>query len=217
MKFFVDSANVDDIKTAKSLGLADGVTTNPTIIMKSGRAQKDVIAEIAGLIEGPVLAEPVCDTTADIVKEGREYAKWASNVVVKIPLTRAGLEAVHVLNAEGIHTALTLIFTPSQALLAAKAGADIICPFVGRLDDISNPGMDLIRDIMALYANYPDIGTEVIVASVRNTNHVLESAFAGADGVTLPFKVVEQMMQHPLTDIGIEKFLADWKKAEQGR
>lgn len=215
MKFFVDSANVEDIQTAKSLGLADGVTTNPTIIMKSGRAHRDVITEITGLIKGPVLAEPVCDSAADIVKEGREYAKWASNVVVKIPLTRAGLEAVHTLNAEGIRTALTLIFTPSQALLAAKAGASIICPFVGRLDDISTPGMDLIRDIMAIYSNYPDISTEVIVASVRTTTHVMESAFAGADGVTLPFKIIEQMVQHPLTDIGIEKFLADWKKAKK--
>ena len=214
MKFFVDSANIEDIIKARALGLADGVTTNPTLIMKSGRVLREVISEIAQNIDGPVLAEPVCDTAKKIIEEGRKYAAWASNVVVKIPLTSAGLEATHVLKQEGIKTALTLIFSPSQALLAAKAGACIICPFVGRLDDISTPGMDLIRDIMEMYANYPEIDTEVIVASVRNVNHVMESAFAGADGVTLPLKVVEQMARHPLTDIGIQKFLEDWEKAQ---
>lgn len=211
MQFFVDSAEIDDIKQAQKFGLADGVTTNPTLIRKSGRDFREAITEICDLVSGPVLAEPVSETVEEILKEGREIAGWASNVVVKIPLTRAGLEAVHRFSQEGIRTALTLIFNPAQALLAAKAGASMICPFVGRLDDIASPGMELIREIVDLYTNYPDIETEVIVASVRHSNHVVDAAAYGADGVTLPFKVIEQMMQHPLTDIGIQKFLADWK------
>lgn len=213
MKFFVDSADVNDIKTAKALGLADGVTTNPTLIRRSGRDFKEAIQEIAGIVDGPVLAEPVEDTAEGILKEGRILAGWADNVYVKIPLTRAGLEAVHELKQEGVRSALTLIFSPAQALLAAKAGASIICPFVGRLDDIAQPGMDLIAQIAQMYAQYPEIETEIIVASVRNSNHVVEAAEYGADGVTLPFKVIEQMMQHPLTEIGIDKFLRDWNKA----
>ncbi|NQT26224.1 fructose-6-phosphate aldolase [candidate division KSB1 bacterium] len=212
MKFFVDSADVNDIKAAKALGLADGVTTNPTLIRRSGRDFKEAIQEIAELVSGPVLAEPVGETTEGILKEGRILAGWAPNVYVKIPLTKAGLEAVHVLRQEGIKSALTLIFSPAQALLAAKAGASIICPFVGRLDDIAQPGMDLISDIAHIYSQYPDIETEVIVASVRTSNHVVEAAEYGADGVTLPFKVITQMMKHPLTDSGIEQFLADWNK-----
>ena len=213
MKFFVDSAEVNDIKVAKALGLADGVTTNPTLIRKSGRDFEEAIKEICDLVSGPVLAEPVEETAEGILKEGRILAGWASNVYVKIPLTKAGLETVHTLKKEGIKSALTLIFSPAQALLAAKAGASIICPFVGRLDDIAQPGMDLIGDIAHIYSQYPEIETEIIVASVRNSNHVVEAAEYGADGVTLPFKVIEQMMQHPLTDIGIEKFLKDWNKS----
>ncbi|HEU19229.1 MAG TPA: fructose-6-phosphate aldolase [Deltaproteobacteria bacterium] len=214
MKFFVDSAVVDDIKQAKALGLADGVTTNPTLIRKSGRDFREAITEISGLVQGPVLAEPVSETVEGILKEGRELAGWAPNVYVKIPLTRAGLEAVQIFRKEGIRSALTLIFNAAQALLAAKAGASIICPFVGRLDDIASPGMALIREIVDLYSNYPDIETEVIVASVRNANHVVEAAACGADGVTIPSKVIEQMMKHPLTDSGIRQFLADWNKVQ---
>lgn len=212
MKFFVDSADIEEIGAAKRLGLADGVTTNPTIIMKSGRGFEAVIKEIAALVDGPVAAEPVCSAAGDIIREGREIASWAEHVSVKIPLTREGLEAVKVLSGEGISTTMTLIFSPAQALLAAKAGASYICPFVGRLDDISHSGMDLIADIVALFRQYPAIDTEVIVASVRGPAHVIESAMVGADGVTVPFKVVEQLMRHPLTDIGIEKFLSDWEK-----
>ncbi|MBN2415807.1 fructose-6-phosphate aldolase [bacterium] len=212
MKFFVDSAETEEIQAAKRLGLADGVTTNPTIILKSGRGFETVIREIAALIDGPVAAEPVCSSADEIIREGRLIASWAENVSVKIPLTRDGLEAVRVLSGEGISTTMTLIFSPAQALLAAKAGASFICPFVGRLDDVSHSGMDLIAEIVALFSNYPGIDTEVIVASVRGPAHVIESAMAGADGVTVPYTVLEQLMRHPLTDAGIEKFLSDWNK-----
>lgn len=213
MKFFVDSAEIEDIKKAKALGLADGVTTNPTLIRKSGRDFEEAISEIAALIDGPVLAEPVSESVNEIVKEGRQLASWASNVVVKIPMTKQGLEATVLLGKENIRTALTLVFSPAQALLAAKAGAKYICPFVGRLDDIATPGMDLIAEIMQIYDNYPELETEVIVASVRTPAHVVDSAAIGADGVTAPFKVIEQMVKHPLTDKGIQQFLADWNKA----
>jgi len=212
MKFFVDTADVEEVKAAKALGLADGVTTNPTLIQKSGRDFRETIVEIAGLIEGPVNAEVVSVDAEGIVKEGKGLASWAPNVVVKIPMTKEGLKAVKVLESDGIQTTVTLIFSPTQALLAAKAGASYICPFVGRLDDVSTPGMDLVGDIVDIYSNYPDFETEVIVASVRTPNHILESALMGADGVTVPFKVIEQLVRHPLTDIGIEKFLADWEK-----
>jgi len=212
MKFFVDTADVEEVKAAKALGLADGVTTNPTLIQKSGRDFKETIVEIAGLIEGPVNAEVISVDAESIVKEGKGLASWAPNVVVKIPMTKEGLKAVKVLESDGIQTTVTLIFSPTQALLAAKAGASYICPFVGRLDDVSTPGMDLVGDIVDMYSNYPDFETEVIVASVRTPNHILESALMGADGVTVPFKVIEQLVRHPLTDIGVEKFLADWEK-----
>ncbi|MBN2104671.1 fructose-6-phosphate aldolase [bacterium] len=215
MKFFVDSAVIEDIKKAKALGLADGVTTNPTLIRRSGQDFQDAITEIANLVKGPVLAEPVSETVKDIVKEGKILASWAPNVVVKIPLTHAGLEATHILKHENIETALTLVFSSAQALLAAKAGAKYICPFVGRLDDIDTPGMELIADIMQIYDNYPELDTEVIVASVRTPGHITESAALGADGVTAPLKVIEQMVRHPLTDIGIEKFLKDWNASGQ--
>jgi len=215
MKFFVDTAVLEEVKAAKELGLADGVTTNPTIIMNSGRGFKEVIQEIAAFIDGPVAAEPVSTDKGGIIKEGREIASWADNVTVKIPLTRAGLEAVHQLSGEGISTTMTLVFSASQALLAAKAGADIICPFVGRLDDVSTPGMDLIADIMSVFSSYPDIKTEVIAASIRTPLHVLDAARLGAHGVTVPFSVLDKLMQHPLTDIGIKKFLADWDKVKK--
>jgi len=212
MKIFVDTADPEEVKAAKSLGLADGVTTNPTLIKKSGRDFKQTIIEIAEMIDGPVAAEVVSTETEAIVREGRELASWAPNVTVKIPITREGLEAVKIFSSEGISTTVTLVFSPTQALLAAKAGASFICPFVGRLDDISTSGMDLIAELLNIYANYPDFETEVIVASVRTPNHVLESALMGADGVTIPFKIIEQLMKHPLTEIGIKRFLEDWEK-----
>ena len=212
MKVFVDTAIIEEIQAAKALGLADGVTTNPTLILKAGQDFRKTIITIAGLIEGPVLAEAVSEDRDGIVKEGLEMAKWAPNVVVKIPITRQGLEATRILDEEGVQTALTLVFSPTQALLAAKAGASMICPFIGRLDDIAQDGMDLIRTIVEMYSNYPEIKTEVVVASIRTPNHVVESALVGADAVTVPLKIIEQLIQHPLTDIGVRKFLEDWKK-----
>ncbi len=212
MKFFVDTADIEEIKAAKALGLADGVTTNPTLIQKSGRDFRETIIEIAELIDGPVNAEVVSTDLQGIVREGKELATWASNIVIKIPITKEGLEAVKILESEGIHTTVTLIFSPTQALLAAKAGASYICPFVGRLDDISVNGMGVVEEIADIYYNYPDIKTEIIVASIRTPNHVLESALIGVDGVTVPFKVIEKLIHHPLTDIGIKRFLDDWKK-----
>jgi len=214
MQIFIDSADINDIKEAKELGLADGVTTNPTLIMKSGRELKEAIEDIVKIVDGPVLAEVVSQDTEGIVKEGREFASWAENVVVKIPVTEEGLKAVKILRDEKIKTAVTLIFSVSQAILAAKAGADFICPFVGRLDDISHNGMDLINEIVSVYSNYPDIRTEVIVASVRTPDHVIQSGLIGAFGVTVPIKIVRQMAKHPLTDTGIERFLQDWEKVK---
>ena len=214
MKFFVDTADVTEVKNAKNLGLADGVTTNPTLIHKSGLDFKKTIIEISNLINGPVNAETVSVDTKGIVKEGKTMAAWAPNVTIKIPISLEGLRAVKILESEGIHTTVTLIFSASQALLAAKAGASYICPFIGRLDDISTPGMDLVGEIVDIYAQYPVLTTEIIVASVRTPNHVVESALSGAHGVTVPFKVIDQMIKHPLTDIGIEKFLADWKNVK---
>lgn len=212
MKFFVDTADVNEVIKAKAFGLADGVTTNPTLIQKSGQDFRKTIVEIANCIEGPVFTEVISEDTQGIVKEGKEFATWAPNVVVKIPITHSGLQAVKILESENIHTALTLIFSPTQALLAAKAGASYICPFVGRLDDISSPGMDLIGQIVTIYSNYPEIETEIIVASIRTTIHVLESALMGAHGVTIPVKLIEQLARHPLTDSGISRFIEDWKK-----
>lgn len=213
MKIFVDTADIEEVKAALKLGLADGVTTNPTLIQKSGQDFKTTIVNIAKLIRGPVNAEVVSTDTQGIIDEGKEMASWADNVAVKIPITREGLEAVKVLEGEGIQTTVTLIFSAPQALLAAKAGATYICPFVGRLDDIATSGMVLVEEIVGIFDNYPELKTEVIVASVRNPHHVMMSAQVGAHGVTIPFKVIEQLMKHPLTDIGIEKFLDDWKKS----
>jgi len=211
MQVFVDTAEIEEVKKAKLIGLADGVTTNPTLIHKSGRDFKKSIIEIANLIEGPVFAETVSEDADGIVKEGRDMSKWAQNVVVKIPINRAGLEATRILETEGIRTALTLVFSAGQALLAAKAGASFICPFVGRLDDIGLQGLELVREIMDMYRNY-DMETEVIVASLRTSNHIIESALIGADGVTVPYKLIESLARHPLTDSGIKTFLDDWKK-----
>jgi len=217
MKVFIDSAEINDIKEAKELGLADGVTTNPTLIMKSGRELKEAIEDIVSIVSGPVLAEVVSQDCEGIVNEGKEFHTWGDNVVVKIPVTDQGLKAVKILSDMGIRTGVTLIFSAVQALLAAKAGADFICPFVGRLDDISVDGMGLIGEIADMYAAYPEISTKIVVASIRSPNHVLESGLMGAYGVTVPMKVIRQMEKHPLTDIGIERFLDDWKKVEAGK
>lgn len=210
MKFFIDTANIDEIKKANSLGVIDGVTTNPTLLAKEKREPMGLLKEICNIVNGPVSAEAVSTRAEDIIKEARELSKIAPNIVVKIPMTEDGLRAVKQLSSEGIKTNVTLIFSPSQALLAAKAGATYVSPFVGRLDDISHRGMDLVADIMAIYENYL-FETEVIVASIRNPLHVVEAAKIGAHIATIPYGVITQLLKHPLTDIGIERFLKDWE------
>lgn len=212
MKFFVDTAKVEDIKKANDMGIICGVTTNPSLIAKEGRKFEEVIAEIASIVDGPISGE-VKATTVDaegMIKEGREIAAIYPNMVVKIPMTVEGLKAVKVLNAEGIKTNVTLVFSANQALLAARAGATYVSPFLGRLDDISQPGIDLIRTIAEIFAVH-GIETEIIAASVRNPIHVTDCALAGADIATVPYNVLEQMTKHPLTDQGIAKFQADYK------
>lgn len=211
MKIFIDTANTKEIKEAASLGLIDGVTTNPTLIAKENRPYNELLKEICALVTGPVSAEVISLDAEGMVKEARVLAQLAKNIVVKIPLTKEGLKAVRVLSKEGIKTNVTLCFSATQALLVAKAGADYLSPFIGRLDDISQVGMDLIRNIKAIYNNY-GFKTQIIVASVRNPVHVLEAALLGADIATIPFGVIEQLIKHPLTDIGIQKFLEDYKK-----
>ena len=211
MKFFIDTANIEEITKANELGLLDGVTTNPSLVSREGRDFEELIKEICSIVDGPVNAEVVSTEAEGMVEEARHLAKLADNIVVKIPLIKEGLKAVKILSGEGISTNVTLCFSPIQALMAAKAGASYISPFIGRLDDISQKGMDLIEQIVAIYENY-GYETEVLVASIRNPVHVLEAALIGADIATIPFKVMEQLINHPLTDIGLEKFLADWKK-----
>ena len=217
MKFFIDTANLDEIKEAYDLGILDGVTTNPSLIAKEGIAGRDAFKEhikkICQIVQGPVSAEGVRSDPGGMLLEARELAAIDRNVVVKIPMTTAGLKTVKTLSQEGTHTNVTLVFSPLQALLAAKAGATFISPFVGRLDDISQDGMNLVRDILDIFSNYL-FETEIIVASIRNPIHVLTAARLGADIATVPFKVIEQLARHPLTDAGIEKFLQDWKKVE---
>ena len=212
MKFFIDTANVDDIRKANDMGVICGVTTNPSLIAKEGRDFNEVIKEITSIVDGPISGE-VKATTVDaegMIKEGREIAAIHPNMVVKIPMTVEGLKAVKVLSAEGIKTNVTLIFTANQALLAAEAGATYVYPFLGRPDDISQPGIGLIEDIVAIFDNY-GYDTEIIAASIRNPIHVTDCALAGADIATVPYKVIEQMTKHPLTDAGIEKFQADYR------
>ena len=211
MKFFIDTANIEEIKKANELGMVDGVTTNPSLVAKEGREFKGLLKEICALVDGPVSAEVVSVDTEGMVREARELAGMADNIVVKIPLIEEGLKAVKILAQEGIKTNVTLCFSPVQALMAAKAGAAYVSPFVGRLDDISHRGMELAEQIITIYENY-GFETEVIVASVRNPIHVLDAALMGADIATIPFKVIRQLIKHPLTAIGLEKFLADWKK-----
>ena len=211
MKFFIDTANVEDIKKANDMGVICGVTTNPSLIAKEGRVFEEVIAEIASIVDGPISGEVRATTTdaESMIREGREIAKIHKNMVVKIPMTVEGLKAVKVLSSEGIKTNVTLIFTANQALLAARAGASYVSPFLGRLDDISTKGIDLVAEIAEMF-DVAGIETEIIAASVRNPLHVTECALAGADIATVPYKVIEQMTHHPLTDAGIEKFKQDY-------
>jgi transaldolase len=211
MKFFIDTAEVKEIREAAAMGLVDGVTTNPSLVAKSGRKFRDVLLEICDLVKGPVSAEVVGITHDDIMKEARELAALRPNIVVKIPLIPEGLKAVRTCAREGIKVNVTLCFSATQALLAAKAGATYISPFVGRLDDVSTNGMQLIRDIVEIYDNY-DFSTEVLVASVRHPMHVQEAALIGAHVATCPLSVLLQLAKHPLTDAGLAKFLADWEK-----
>ncbi len=213
MRFFIDTANVEDIKKANDMGVICGVTTNPSLIAKEGRDFKEVIAEIASIVDGPISGEVKATTTdaEGMIAEGREIAKIHPNMVVKIPMTVEGLKACKALTTEGIKTNVTLVFTANQALLAARAGATYVSPFLGRLDDISVRGTELIEEIAEMFAAAGDIDTQIICASVRNPMHVTECALAGADIATVPYKVIEQMTHHPLTDAGIAKFQADYK------
>ena len=214
MKFFIDTANIDEIKEAASIGVLDGVTTNPTLISREEGHPTDILRKICEIVDGPISAEVISLDWEGMVKEGTEIAKRHQNIVVKIPMTKEGLKAVKALNSDGIRTNVTLVFTAIQALLAARAGASFISPFVGRLDDITTPGMEVISQIVQIFRNY-SIQTEIIVASVRNPLHVLDAALMGADIATIPFKVIEQLTKHPLTDKGIENFLKDWEKVKK--
>jgi transaldolase len=213
MKFFIDTANLDEIREANELGLIDGVTTNPSLVAKEGNVDfKEHIAKICAMVKGDVSAEVTALDTEGMLREGREYAKIAPNVVVKCPITLDGLKATRTLTGEGIGVNVTLCFSAAQALLAAKAGAKYISPFIGRLDDIATDGMQVIRDIVQIYDNY-GYATEVLAASIRHPMHIVNCALAGADVATIPFKVIQQLVKHPLTDKGLEGFLADWKKS----
>ncbi|MDP3791648.1 MAG: fructose-6-phosphate aldolase [Candidatus Omnitrophota bacterium] len=210
MKLFIDTANINEIKEANSLGIIDGVTTNPTLIAREGKDFISVVKEICSIVDGPISAEVISLKSDEMIKEARTLAKIHKNIVIKIPLIPEGLKATKILSKEGIKTNLTLCFSPTQALLAAKAGATYVSPFIGRLDDISIVGMDLIRDIKTIFGNY-GFKTEIIVASVRNPVHVLDAAKIGADIATVPYATLMALVKHPLTDIGIQKFLKDWE------
>ena len=214
MKFFIDTANIDEIKEAASLGILDGVTTNPSLVAKEGKNFRELLDEIIKIVDGPISAEVISTDYDGMLKEAHELAAIHKNIVVKIPLIKEGLKAVKTLSGEGINTNVTLCFSTSQALLAAKAGATYISPFVGRLDDISTSGMDLISQIVQIYSNY-NYQTEVQVASIRHPLHLVEAALMGADVCTIPFAVINKLFNHPLTDIGIDKFLSDWKKLDK--
>jgi len=213
MKFFIDTANIEQIREAASIGVLNGVTTNPTLISKESGKPEDILKEICEIVDGPISAEVVALDWEGMVREGRELVKIHKNIVVKIPITKDGLKAVKALAGENIRTNVTLIFTPLQALLAARAGASFVSPFVGRLDDISSDGMEMVAQIAQIFTNY-DISTEIIVASIRHPLHVQDAALMGADIATIPFKVIEQLVKHPLTDKGIDQFLKDWEKVK---
>jgi transaldolase len=213
MKFFIDTANLDEIRECNELGLIDGVTTNPSLVAKEGDVDfKEHLKKICDMVKGDISAEVTALDTDGMLKEGRDYAKVADNVVIKVPLTLDGLKACRTFRAEGTKVNVTLCFSAAQALLAAKAGANYISPFIGRLDDIAQDGMQLIRDIVQIYANY-GFATEVLAASIRHPVHIVDCALAGADVATIPFKVIQQLVKHPLTDKGLEGFLSDWKKS----
>jgi len=211
MKFFIDTANIEEITKANKLGVLDGVTTNPTLVAKEGRKFEELIKEICRIVDGPVSAEVVSIEAEGMVTEARHLAKLADNIVVKIPMITEGIKATKILSKENIATNVTLVFSPVQALIAAKAGASFVSPFIGRLDDITSVGMGIVEDIVTIYDNY-GFETEVIVASIRNPVHVLDAALIGAHIATIPFKVLIQLTEHPLTKIGLDRFLADWKK-----
>ena len=211
MKFFLDTGNIDEIREGILLGMVDGVTTNPTLVAKENKDFDSVVGEILRIVDGPVSLEVVSLEAQGMIQEGKKLAERGDNVVVKIPMIAEGLKATRALADEGIAVNQTLVFSPAQALLAAKAGASYVSPFVGRLDDVSHFGMDLVKQIMTIFDNY-DLGCEVIVASIRNPLHVVDAALLGAHIATMPFKVLQQLIRHPLTDIGVEKFLADWEK-----
>lgn len=213
MKLFIDTANIDEIKEVHSWGVLAGVTTNPTLIAQEGRDFRQVIEEITSIVPGPVSAEVVATDAEGMIREGEEYAAWADNVVIKVPMTAEGLKATSALAKKGIKTNVTLVFSPNQALLAARAGASFVSPFLGRLDDISFDGMQLISDVVDIFLAH-DIDTEIIAASIRHPMHMVEAAKLGAHIATAPYKVFQQMLKHPLTDAGIERFLADWEKAQ---
>lgn len=218
MKFFIDTANRDEIREAASLGILDGVTTNPSLlareVQRTGGEPREILADICGMVDGPVSAEVVSVDAEGIVKDALGLVEIHKNICIKVPMIREGIKAVKVLREKGITTNMTLVFSSNQALLAAKAGSSFVSPFIGRLDDIGVVGMDLVREIVTVYDNY-EIPTEVIVASIRHPLHVIDAALAGADAATIPFAVIEMMVKHPLTDIGVERFLADWEKVKK--
>jgi transaldolase len=211
MKFFLDTANIDEIRNAAEYGLIDGVTTNPSLVSKEGRDFKEILLEISKIVDGPISAEVVSTDASGILREAYELAKIHKNIVVKVPMIKEGMKALKQLSKEGIKTNTTLVFSANQALVAAKLGATYVSPFVGRFDDISEVGMDLIGDLAQIFANY-QFPTQILVASIRNPLHVREAALVGAHVATMPFKVLEQLLKHPLTDIGLERFLKDWEK-----
>ena len=214
MKFFIDTGNPDEIRAASEMGVLDGVTTNPSLLSKEDKPFRELLKEICSIVDGPVSAEITATDTDGIIKEARDLAGIADNIVIKIPIIRSGVAAIKKLTSEGIGVNATLCFSPTQAIIAAKAGARFISPFVGRLDDISTSGMQLIQDIITIYDNY-GFETEVLVASVRHPLHVVEAALMGADIITMPFAVIDKLLSHPLTDIGLKKFLADWEKVKK--
>lgn len=214
MKIFIDSANIEEINTANEWGVVDGVTTNPTLVAKEGKDFKALINDILGIVDGPISVEVISTDSEGMIKEALEMSKWSENIVVKIPMIPEGLKAVKILNENNVKTNVTLVFSVNQALLAAKAGATYVSPFIGRLDDIGHEGMQIIHELVKIYNLY-DFKTEIIVASIRHPLHVIESAKTGAHVATIPFGVIEKMFKHPLTDIGLEKFLKDWEKLKK--